>query len=63
MKKTVLLFLLSFTLHAFANPALHGTWSAAVEGQSLVVVFEAGGRGLRPLLQSLCACIFKSGRP
>lgn len=45
MKKTVLLFLLSFTLHAFANPALHGTWSAAVEGQSLVVVFEAGGRG------------------
>ena len=45
MKTLVSLFLLSFTLHAFADPALHGTWSAAVEGQSLVVTFEAGGRG------------------
>ena len=46
MKRIVLLVLvLAFSLHARANPALHGTWSAAVEGQPLVVVFEPGGKG------------------
>ena len=36
---------LVFALEASANPALHGTWSAAVDGQPLVVTFEAGGGG------------------
>ena len=46
MKKTILLFLvLAFSLHAHANPALHGTWSTVVDGQPLVVVFEANGKG------------------
>lgn len=46
MKKIVLLVLtLAFCATARANPALHGTWSAAVEGQPLVVAFEANGRG------------------
>ena len=39
------LFLLAFTLQAHASPALHGTWSATVEGQPLVVTFEANGTG------------------
>ena len=30
---------------AQANPALHGTWSAAIDGQPLVVTFEANGTG------------------
>ncbi|HEX2828208.1 MAG TPA: hypothetical protein VHP37_17770 [Burkholderiales bacterium] len=30
---------------AFANPALHGTWSAAVDGQPLTVTFEPNGTG------------------
>jgi len=46
MKKIVLLVLaLAFCATARANPALHGTWSAAIEGQPLVVAFEANGRG------------------
>jgi len=46
MRKTVLLFVvLAFSLHAHASPALHGTWSAAIDGQPLVVVFEANGKG------------------
>jgi len=46
MKKAVLLVLaLAFSLHAHASPALHGTWSAAVDGQPLVVVFEGNGSG------------------
>ena len=46
MKKTVLLALaLAFCATARADPALLGTWSAAVEDQPLVVVFEANGRG------------------
>jgi hypothetical protein len=46
MKKTILLFVvLAFSLHAHASPALHGTWSAAVDGQPLVVVFEGNGGG------------------
>jgi hypothetical protein len=41
-----LLLLLAFALPAQANPALHGTWSAAsVNGRPLVVSFEAGGAG------------------
>ena len=46
MKTIVLLVLaLAFSLHARANPALHGTWSAAIDGQPLVVVFEGNGKG------------------
>lgn len=46
MKKIVLLVLaLAFCAPARADPALHGTWSAVVEGQPLVVVFEAGKQG------------------
>lgn len=37
---------LCFTASAFANPALHGTWSAPnVQGQPLLVEFAAGGTG------------------
>jgi len=46
MRKTVLLFVvLAFIQHAHASPALHGTWSAAIDGQPLVVVFEGNGSG------------------
>lgn len=46
MEKIALLALaLAFCAPARADPALHGTWSAAVEDQPLVVVFEANGRG------------------
>ena len=46
MRKTVLLFVvLACSLHAHASPALHGTWSAAIDGQPLVVVFEGNGSG------------------
>ena len=46
MKRIVLLALaLTFSLHARANPALHGTWSAAVDGQPLVIVFAANKQG------------------
>ena len=46
MRKTVLLFVvLAFSLHAHASPALHGTWSAVVDDQPLVVVFEGNGKG------------------
>jgi hypothetical protein len=41
-----LIVALAFSLQAWANPGLHGTWSAAeVNGRPLVVTFEAGGRG------------------
>ena len=37
---------LFFVAAAFANPALHGTWSAAnVDGKPLLVEFAAGGKG------------------
>jgi hypothetical protein len=37
---------LSFAISAFANPALHGTWSAAnVQGRPLKVEFTADGTG------------------
>ena len=38
-----LLLVLAFAAHA--NTALHGTWSAAIDGQPLVVTFEANGNG------------------
>jgi hypothetical protein len=37
--------LLVAVLPAQANPALHGTWSAAVDGQPWVVVFKPDGNG------------------
>ena len=46
MKNIVLLVLaLAFCAPAHASPALHGTWSAAIDGQPLVVVFEPNGTG------------------
>jgi len=36
---------LACTIQAHANPALHGTWSAAVDGQPLTLAFEANGTG------------------
>lgn len=46
MKRIVLLVLaLAFCAPARADPALHGTWSALVDGQPLVVVFEASQQG------------------
>ncbi len=45
--RTILLslWLLLASASAFANPALHGTWSAVVNGQPMVVNFVAGGAG------------------
>jgi len=46
--KTIFAFALAlfFGASAFANPALHGTWSAAnVDGKPLVVEFAASGAG------------------
>ncbi len=40
-----LLLALAFLAPAHANPALHGTWSAAAGGQPLTVTFDAGGAG------------------
>jgi hypothetical protein len=40
-----LLLVLAFAFTAHASPALHGTWSTAVDGQPLVVTFEANGSG------------------
>jgi hypothetical protein len=45
MKKLLSAALLSVATQVQASPALHGTWSAAVDGQPLVVTFEAGGQG------------------
>ena len=42
---TVILLCLVFAAPAAANPAIHGTWSAAVDGQPLTVVFEPNGTG------------------
>jgi hypothetical protein len=42
---TAVVLCLAFAASAFANPALHGTWSAAVEGQPLTVTFEPNGTG------------------
>ena len=39
------LWLLLASAPALANPALHGTWSAVVNGQPMVVSFAAGGGG------------------
>lgn len=47
MKALILFFgLLLSAAQALANPALHGTWSAVVDGQPMVVKFAEGGRGL-----------------
>ena len=46
--KTIAAFALAlfFAASAFANPALHGTWSSAnVDGKPLLVEFAAGGKG------------------
>ena len=43
--RALLLALLVFSGVACANPALHGTWSVAVDGQPFVVTFEPGGKG------------------
>lgn len=42
---TATLFWLLFAAPASANPALHGTWSGAVDGQPLTVTFEPNGTG------------------
>ena len=43
---TVIVLCLVFSAPASANPALHGTWSAAVDGQPLTVTFEPNGTGV-----------------
>jgi hypothetical protein len=43
--RALFLLLLAFTLEAHANPALHGTWSTAIDGQPLTVTFEPNGTG------------------
>jgi len=45
MRSLFLLFALAFAAQAHANPALHGTWSTAVDGQPLTVTFEPNGNG------------------
>jgi hypothetical protein len=45
MLRALLLALLLSSNAALASPALHGTWSAAVDGQPLVVTFNADGSG------------------
>src|SRR5687767_1840932 len=45
MRAFILLLTLLFALQAHASPALHGTWSVAVDGQPFVVTFDAGGGG------------------
>ena len=42
---SILVLAATFAVAAHANPALHGTWSAAVEGQPLTVTFDANGAG------------------
>ena len=42
---TAIVLCLLFAAPAAANPALHGTWSAAVDGQPLTVTFEPNGTG------------------
>ena len=45
MRTVLLLLAAAFCVQAHASPALHGTWSAAIDGQPLVVVFEGNGKG------------------
>ena len=46
MRRLLLLVsIASFVPAAHASPALHGTWSVAVDGQPFVVTFEANGGG------------------
>jgi len=42
---TAIVLCLVFAASASANPAIHGTWSAAVDGQPLTVTFEPNGTG------------------
>jgi hypothetical protein len=42
---SLLVLAAAFAVAAHANPALHGTWSAAIEGQPLTVTFDASGAG------------------
>lgn len=45
-KLATLLVALVFAVHAYANPAIHGTWSAAeVNGRPLIVTFKADNNG------------------
>jgi hypothetical protein len=43
--KTLLAAAFFFITQAHANPAIHGTWSTAIDGQPLVVTFEPNGTG------------------
>lgn len=45
MRSSLLVLFLLLAGLASATPALHGTWSAVVDGAPLVVVFNAGGGG------------------
>src|SRR5687767_5037617 len=45
MRAFILLLTLLFALQAHASPALHGTWSVAVDGQPFVVTFDPSGAG------------------
>jgi hypothetical protein len=46
MRRLLLLVsIASFVLAAHASPALHGTWSVALDGQPFVVTFDPGGAG------------------
>ena len=45
MRAFILLPTLLFALQAHASPALHGTWSVAVDGQPFVVTFDPSGAG------------------
>ena len=42
---TAIILCLVFAAPAAANPAIHGTWSAAVDGQPLTVTFAPNGTG------------------
>src|SRR5215213_4750503 len=45
MRFVTIILCLVFATPASANSALHGTWSAAVDGQPLTVTFEPNGTG------------------
>ena len=45
MRVFFFLLITAIALAAQASPALHGTWSATVDGQPLVVTFEPNGGG------------------
>src|SRR5688572_2006203 len=45
MRVVTAIVLCLFFAPASANPAIHGTWSAAVDGQPLTVTFAPNGTG------------------